>query len=153
MLGGAATGAGFAHPANVATTNANARAAEVFASGSGVVRRNFAADQFDLLRPRIGFRDWPQYKLVETLRNILAEARDHVVGRAVNGPLEVGLRATAHRGEHRAHLLERALARRRDAAEQNQSRLDVRVGASVAVGIVVNLRRARAEFFGRLERR
>src|SRR5271154_5354410 len=116
MLGGAATGAGFAHPANVATTNANARAAEVFASGSGVVRGNFAADQFDLLRPRIGFRDWPQYKLVEALRNILAEARDHVVGGAVDSAFEVSLGAAAHRRQHRAHLLECALTRRRDAA-------------------------------------
>src|SRR5271154_5130941 len=168
MLGGAVGGvAGLPHPANVIASIAAASAIAVaegrarrpaplvgaILSGGGVVRGNFAADQFDLLRPRIGFRYWPQYKLVETLRNILAEARDHVVGRAVNGPLEVGLRATAHRGEHRPHLLGRALARRRDAAEQNQSRLDVRVGASVAGGIVVNLRHARAEFFGRLERR
>src|SRR5271156_5873292 len=111
MRGGAATGAGFAHPANVATTNANARAAEVFASGSGVVRRNFAADQFDLLRPRIGVREWPQYKLVETLRNTPAQARDHVARRAVNGAFEVGFRAAAHRRQHRTHFLERALAR------------------------------------------
>src|SRR5271156_5066993 len=110
MRGGAATGAGFAHPANVATTSANARAAEVFASGSGVVRRNFAADQFDLLRPRIGFRDWPEYKLVEPLRNIFAEARDHVVGRAVNSALKIGSRAAAHRSQHRAHFFEGALA-------------------------------------------
>src|ERR1700733_709356 len=108
MRGGATTGAGFAHPANVTTTkaNANARAAEVFASGSGVVRRDFAADQFDLLRPRIGFRNWPQYKLVETLRNVFTEARDHVVGRTVHRAFEVGLSAAAHRRQHRAHFLE-----------------------------------------------
>src|SRR6202050_5097459 len=99
MLGGALTGAGFAHPGTIAITSANATRARVSAnvSGSSVVRGNFAADQFDLLRPRIGFRNWPQYKLVETLRNVFTEARDHVVGRAVNGAFEVGLRAAGHR--------------------------------------------------------
>src|ERR1700730_1648901 len=93
------TGGDFAHPEKTATANAKARAVANF-SGSCVMRRNFAADQFDLLRPRIGFRDWPQYKLVETLRNIFAEARDDVVGRAVNRALEVSLGAAAHRRQH-----------------------------------------------------
>src|SRR5271167_2092521 len=110
MLGGATTGGDFAHPAKVASTNANAATVRANLSGACVMRGNFAADQFDLLRPRVGFRDWPQYKLVETLRNVFAEARDHVVGRAVRGALEVGLRAAAHRGQHRAHFLECALA-------------------------------------------
>src|ERR1700689_1697812 len=109
MLGGAVTGADLAHPAKVASANASATAVANF-SDSRVMRGNFAADQFDLLRPRIGFRDRPQYKLVEPLRNVLAEPRDHVVRRAVNRALEVGLRAAAHRGEHRAHFLERPLA-------------------------------------------
>src|SRR5271154_1133025 len=114
MLGGAFAGvAGLPHPAKVIANIAAAKAiaaaegrgrrpaplVRAILSGGGVVRGNLAADQFNLLRPRIGFRYRPQYKLVEALRNILAEARDHVVGRAVNGPLEVGLRATAHRGE------------------------------------------------------
>src|ERR1700691_1844517 len=121
MLGGALTGAGFAHPGTIARTNANATRARVSAnfSGSSVVRGNFAADQFDLLRPRIGFRNWPQYKLVETLRNVFAEARDHAVARAVHGAFEIGFRASAHRREHRAHFSECALARRRDATEQD----------------------------------
>src|SRR5271154_5831509 len=120
MLGGALSGGDFAHPARLATTAANASAAANLANASGrrlvVVRGNFAADQFDLLRPRIGFRDWPQYKLVEALRNILAEARDHVVGGAVESAFEVSRGAAAHRRQHRAHLLECALTRRRDAA-------------------------------------
>src|SRR5579863_1537789 len=111
MLGGATTGSDLAHPTKVATMNASATAAAADFSGGRVVRGNFAADQFDLLRPRIGFRDWPQYKLVETLRNILAQPRDDVVGRAVHGAFEVRLRAAAHRGQHRTHFLERALAR------------------------------------------
>src|ERR1700758_609565 len=97
MLGGALSGGDFAHPEKVATTDANANAttAAVRAkfSGRGVMLGNFAADQLDLLRPRIGFRDCPQYKLVETLRNIFPQARDDVVRRAVNGAFEVGLRA------------------------------------------------------------
>src|SRR5271166_1707633 len=136
MCGAATTGGDFAHPARVATataaTNANASVAAPRANCSSgsfvVVRGNFAADQFDLLRPRIGFRDWPQYKLVETLRNIFAQSRDDVVGGAVNGSFEIGLGAAAHRGQHRAHFLERALARRRYAAQQDDSRFDVRVG-------------------------
>src|SRR5258708_2728426 len=152
MLGGALTGGGFAHPEKVATTNANATTAPVRANFSGrVMGGNFAADQFDLLRPHIGFRDWPQYKLVETLRNIFAEPRDDVVGGTVHGAFEIGLRAATHRGQHRAHFLERTLARRRDAAEQDESRLDVRVGATVAGRVVANLRHARAEFVRRLE--
>src|ERR1700723_224399 len=105
MLGGALTGGDFAHPARLTTivTNANAVAILTNDSGSSVVRGNFAADQFDLLRPCIRFRDWPQYKLVETLRNVFTQACDHIVGRAVNRALEVGLRAAAHRSEHRAH--------------------------------------------------
>ena len=82
MRGGAATGGDFAHPARMAamTAAANASVTAPRANCSGsfvVVRGNFAADQFDLLRPRIGFRDWPQYKLVETLRNIFAQSRDY----------------------------------------------------------------------------
>src|SRR6266481_2558542 len=142
MLGGGLTGGGFAHPEKVATTNANATTAPVRAnfSGSGVVRGNFAADQFDLLRPHIGFRDWPQYKLVETLRNIFTEPRDDVVGGTVHGAFEISLRAATHRGQHRAHFLERALARQRNPAEQDESRLDVRFGATVAGRVVANLR-------------
>src|SRR5208337_1789846 len=107
MLRGGTGGGDFAHPAKVATTNASARAAAVRAnvSGGSVVRGNFAADQFDLLRPRIGFRDRPEYKLVKTLRNILAKSRDNVFGGAVNGSFQVGFRAAAHRGQHRAHFL------------------------------------------------
>src|SRR5580692_6151403 len=114
MLGGRLTSGGFAHPENAATINANATTVAVRAnfSGSSVVRGNFAADQFDLLRPRIGFRDWPQYKLVEALRNVFTQPRDHIVRRAVHRTLKVGLRAAAHRSEHWAHFLERALARR-----------------------------------------
>src|ERR1700722_443967 len=155
MLGGALTGGDFAHPARLAMTATNANAVAILTkeSGRSVGRGNFAADQFDLLRPRIGLRDWPQYKLVETLRNVFTQARDHIVGRAVHGALEVGLGAAAHRGEHWAHFLESALARRRDAAEQDQSRFDMRVGAPVASRIVANLRHARAEFVGCLERR
>src|SRR5260370_9679873 len=152
MLGAGLTGGALANPEKMATANASARAVANF-SGRGVMRSNFAADQFDLLRPRIGFRDWPQYKLVETLRNIFTEACDDVVGGAINRAFEISLGATAHRGEHRAHFLERALARRRDAAEQDQSRFAVPVGASVAGRIVTNLRHARAEFIGSLERR
>src|ERR1700675_4459537 len=108
MLGGGLIGGDLAHPEKTATANASATTTAGCAnfSGRGVMRGNFAADQFDLLRPRIGFRDWPQYKLVETLRNILTEARDDVVGRAVNRALEVSLRAAAHRGQHRAHFFE-----------------------------------------------
>src|ERR1700731_1929515 len=110
MLGAGLTGGDLAHPEKMATANASATAVANF-SGS-VVRGNFAADQFDLLRPRIGFRDWPQYKLVETLRNIFTEARDDVVGRAVNRALEVSLGAASHRRQHRAHFFECAFARR-----------------------------------------
>src|SRR5580692_5891356 len=114
MLGAGLSGGDLAHPEKTATPNASATTAAVRAnfSGRGVMRGNFAADQFDLLRPRIGFRDWPQYKLVETLRNIFTQPRDHIVRRAVHRTLEVGLRAATHRSEHRAHFLERALARR-----------------------------------------
>src|SRR3984957_19310220 len=132
MLGGALTGGDFAHPARLATSATNANAAAILTNDSGssfvVVRGNFAADQFDLLRPRIGFRNWPQYKLVEPLRNVFTQPCNHIVRRAVYRALEVSLRAAAHRSEHRAHFLERALARGRDAAEQDQSRFDVRVG-------------------------
>src|ERR1700719_2623941 len=109
MLGAGLSGGGLAHPEKMATANASATTTAVAnfsARGFVVVRGNFAADQFDLLRPRIGFRDWPQYKLVETLRNIFSEARDDVVGRAVNRALEVSVGAAAHGGQHRAHLLE-----------------------------------------------
>src|SRR5271167_4445873 len=155
MLRGGKAGGDFAHPATVATTNANARAAAVRANSSGgsVVRGNFAADEFDLLRPGIGFRDRPEYKLVETIRNIFAKSRDDVFGGAINGSFQVGFRAPARRSQHRAHFLERALARRRDATEQDQSRFDPRVGASVAGRVVADLRHARAEFVGSLERR
>src|SRR5208282_6727977 len=157
MRGGALAGAEFPHPAREAMTtvaaNAKAAAVRALSSGNSVVRGNFAAGQFDLLRPRIGFRDRPQYKLVQTLRNILAQSCDDVFGGAVNRSCQVGFRAASHCGQHRAHFLERALARRRNAAEQDQSRFDVRVGPSVAGRIVANLRHARAEFVGSLERR
>src|ERR1700691_1112295 len=102
MLGGAfAVGAGLPHPAKVIESIAAANASAVaegrarrpaplvraYLSGGGVVRGNFAADQFDLLRPRIGFRYWPQYKLVEPLRKVFAETRDHVVRRSLNPAL------------------------------------------------------------------
>src|SRR5271163_1795338 len=101
MLGGGLTGAGLAHPARVATTKANAVAARANFSDGRVVRGNFAADQFDLLRPRIGFGDWPQYKLVEAFRNVLVDARDDIVGRAADAAFEEGFGAAAHRGQHR----------------------------------------------------
>src|ERR1700719_3314280 len=130
MLGGAWTGGDFAHPARLAMTATNANAVAILTkeSGRSVVRGNFAADQFDLLRPRIGLRNWPQYKLVETLRNVFTQARDYIVRRTINRALEVRLRAAAHSSEHRAHFFERAFARRRDATEQDQSRFDVCVG-------------------------
>src|SRR5580704_6499911 len=116
MLGGRRTVKKLTHPARVATRATNANVAATLTNDSRrrfvVVRGNFAADQFDLLRPRIGFRNWPQYKLVETLRNVFTQPRDHIVRRAVHRTLEVGLRAAAHSSEHRAHFLERALARR-----------------------------------------
>src|SRR5580658_9260884 len=123
MLGGAATGVDLAHPVKVATTNTSASAVANF-SDSRVVRGNFAADQFALLRPRIGFGNRPQYKLVHTLSNIAAETPDHVVRRSVKRALEVGLCAAAHRLEQRAHFLQSPLAVRREAAEQDQSRFD-----------------------------
>src|SRR5579862_150531 len=98
MLGGGLRGCDISHPEKTAITNDNAIAIRAKFSGRRVVRGNLAADQFDLLRPRIGFRNWPQYKLVETLRNVFAQACDYVIGRAINRALEVGLRTTAHRG-------------------------------------------------------
>jgi hypothetical protein len=75
-----------------------------------IVRRNLAADQFDLLWPCFGLRNRPQHKLVESLCNIFAQSLKNVVGRSINSPRKIRLRSLAHRREHRAHLLERLLS-------------------------------------------
>src|ERR1700683_4149810 len=84
--------------------------------------------------------------------DVLRYALDDILGGAVHGALEELLGAAPERLQHRLHFIERFLTRCGDAAQQDESRLDMRVGAPVLERVFANRGHALRVFVGGLER-